>query len=195
MTREGWNMATLSSRDRSARLHLRSEGVAVESLASVLLSCVLLLGLGLAQAFSWAVVAGLVGVAAIQALRLLPYREDSPPINLLGVDLDDSPNGGGGTQVDEGEPGSTTIFGAILVAIAMPFIAAVVVIRFAVLYLIPTLVVAVAAFLAIETGRDLTWWQVVLAVVVSWGGSVALAAANELLVVRPLADRKGIALE
>lgn len=188
------HMNALSTRDRTVRLNLRSEVIAVEASVSVLLSCVLLLGTDLAYAFGWAAVAGLVGVAAIQTLRLLPQRQDSPSVNLLGVDIDNS-GGGGRREDDEGESGSATAFGWVLVVLAMPFIVAVVVIRFAVLYLVPTIVVTVAALVAVETGGGLLGWQVAVAVVVAWGGSVALSAANERLVIHPVAERKGISLE
>lgn len=177
-------MTTLTSRQRTIRLHLRSEVAAVEASTAVFAACILLLGLSPAAAIGWGVLAGLVAATALQVLRLLPTRPAGNEVNLLGFD----PSRGDllGQKGATAEKKRFTPAGVFIVAIASPLIIASVVIRFALLYLVPTVIVAALAL----TVSDLHPVRV-LGV---WGFAVLASLANEYAVVRPLAQRSDVPL-
>lgn len=174
--------------EQSFRLLLRSEVTALEAGVSVFLAGNLLLGLGVWAAAGWGVLGALVGIAAIQALRLAPDRPK-------GTEVEVKLFGGGGdsdaASPDPGEiktePGPPTAVGNVLAAIAMPFVAAYVLIRIALVYVVPTVVIAVAC----AVGGQATFLKTAIAWLLSLGAS----AANEYAVVRPLARRAGVSLD
>ena len=178
-------MTGLDGHDRLWRLHLRAEAVATEAAVSVFLTCVLLVGMRLWFAVGWSVVAGLLGAAAVQALRLAKDRPDEARVDLLGINAsgEESPDD---TSRPPAENDSPTILGNILAAVAVPFVAVFVLLRLALLYLIPSSVVVIGV--AVTHASPLRAGA-------AWVLSVLAALANELVLVQPLARRHNVSLD
>lgn len=175
-------MVISPGRAPSLRVQLRAEAVAVEAAVSVLCVSLLFFDQAVARAIGWAVVAGLVGVAGVQALRLVHDPGDEGGyVNLLGVGPETA------ATVEPGAEDPPTLFGNVLAAAAIPFIAVFVAVRIALLYVVPTVVVASSAALTSGVG--------LIEIAASWVVTVCIALANEYAVIRPLAKRHGISLD
>ncbi|WP_300682186.1 hypothetical protein [Nocardioides sp.] len=123
--------------------------------------------------------AAVVGMASVQALRLLAPAPDTE-VNLLGIDVGEHDDPWATSDKDSDADDEATLFGKVLAAAAIPFVAIFVAIRVAILYVVPTLVVLIAAS---TTTHALTVWTTAAA----WLLSVLVSLANEYAILKPVA--------
>lgn len=167
-----------------ARLHLKSEGVAVEAAAAAALVCVLVTKSGVLTTLAWTGVCAASAFACLQALRLWVRRcaPEDHDVDLVGFNSRErSP---APWEVPNDEPAA--LFGTVLAAVAIPFVVAYVVVRAAMIYLIPTVAVLVGASVV----EDVHPVRLVLV----WVLAVGVAVANEFAVIIPYARRHGVEL-
>ena len=162
---------------------LRLEVLALEAFAGVVSPLLLLAHWSLGRSLGAGVLAAVVLVALAKAiLAWMPDRSNEGPVTLDCVTR-------GRFHMEALRPppeqeGETHLVGLILVAIAMPFIVAVVAIRLALLYMCPLICVAGIAL----AERDTRVGPIIAAL----AAPIAVSVLNEFALTRPLAKRWNI---